>query len=294
MFSMRAAALACAALLPWKLAYRVISLLATRSRAHPGVHAACAEACAWGIVTDAQRFAQRFTLYRLIDHADLALAWLRGRRWFRKWVQQSGPAFPDRGPYIAITFHYGAGLMALHAMRGHARGVAWVYASPAQRNATRWRAAEVMVRLRIAAVARLGGATPLPTGGAVDTARAWLARGGAIVALMDAPPGGQRKVEAISFCGRRIGLATGLIRLAARAEVPIYLYTAALERDGPGRVLHVEGPLSADDPEAALVRIGDFFDRMVRADPAAWHYWGSAQAAFPPPDPAACEPRRNR
>ena len=74
LLSMRTAALICAALLPWRLAYSVIKRFAIRACSDPAVDAACVEARAWGIVSDAEAFAQRFALYRLIDHA--TLRWL--------------------------------------------------------------------------------------------------------------------------------------------------------------------------------------------------------------------------
>lgn len=281
---LRNLSLLCAALLPWRIAYRLIQALALRDADEPEAVAAYAEAAAWGLAPpDSAAFCRRFATYRLVDYADLGLALTRGRGWVRRWTRHIGPDFPKRGAYLALTFHYGAGLMAMHALSGHERGVAWIYAAPVQSTSLRWRLSDIMTRLRIGVVAKLGGVSPIPTGGAVDAAQEWLAQGGAIVALLDAPPDGRRDVVSVPFCGRKIGLPSGLVRLAARAGVPIYLYTAALAHDGGMRLLRVEGPLRATDTAAAMARVGAALDQAVRDDPAAWHYWGAAAAAFPPP-----------
>lgn len=233
---------------------------------------------------DETAFCQRFVLQRLVDQADLALAWLRGRRWHERWVCEEGSAFPEHGPFLAITFHLGAGLPSMRSLGRHGRGVAFIHAPVEGATRRSDRLGYWLAHARLATVKRLGGAPCIPTGGSAAQAHGWLAQGGGVVALIDAPHQGDRHAVAVPFYGRSIGLPSGLARLAVDAGVPVYVYSVTLAEASPQRLLRIHGPLTSRDPAALTRDIGRLFENTVKIDPAAWSYWGSVDTAFPASD----------
>jgi lauroyl/myristoyl acyltransferase len=274
---------AVAALLPWRAAYALFRARAARRADDPHARAACACARAHGLDVDEAGFCRRAVLQPLVDQADVALAWVRQRHWYRHWVRVEGDSFPKRGPFLAITFHMGVGIAsAPYALGAHERGVFLIYAP--------WEAApgdfigRMRARAWLSILRRRMGAPPVPTGGAFARARAWLAEGGGIMGLIDVPHYGHRRTSAVPFFGRTIGLSNGLAALAAETGAPVYVFTSTLDGDSPRRLLRIHGPLRAREPEALMREIGLWFEDAVRADPAAWHYWGAVDTAFPPPE----------
>ncbi|MDR2031857.1 MAG: hypothetical protein LBP86_06340 [Azoarcus sp.] len=269
-----------AALLPWRAAYALFRARAARQVDDPNARAACACARARGLDVDEAGFRRCAALQSLIDQADIALAGLRQRHWFRHWVRVEGDTFPQRGPFLAITLHMGAGLAsAPYALGRHERGVLLIYAPMSPGDFIgRWR-----VRAWLSILGRNMGTPPIPTGGSFARARAWLEEGGGVMGMVDIPHYGRRHTTAIPFFGHTIGLANGLAKLAIETNAPVYVYTSTLDGDSPRRVLRIHGPLRAREPEALMREIGLWFEETVRADPAAWHYWSAIDTAFPPP-----------
>jgi hypothetical protein len=107
---------ALAAALPWAGASPVAQVRRQRQLVFGTAEAACTGAAtvcpagAWRV------WKQRYRLIRLIDHCDMFLGRTRSRRWFCRHVDVEG-AWPDHGPFIAMTFHWGAGLWALGDLR---------------------------------------------------------------------------------------------------------------------------------------------------------------------------------
>lgn len=268
------------AVLPWGLTFRLLKRVARARQHDPEVQAALAVAQDLIGIDEPQAFCVRYALYRLVDDADLAIGLTRGPRWARKWVQWQGPCFPNCGAFVALTFHLGAGVPALWALGRHDRGVAWIYAlpTPMPTGIALW-----LARTRLALVERLGRAASIATGGARTRAQTWLKRGGGVMALIDAPHFGQRKVTNVRLLGARAGLASGLAELALACAVPVYVYSVRLADDSGQRVLRVSGPIVEESVEALMQRVAAFLDEELQADPAAWHFWseGVLERGFP-------------
>jgi hypothetical protein len=275
---------AAAAVLPYRLSFAILRRLAARRIDDPAANAAFAVARAHGQASDRAAFCRRFVLYRLIDELDQSLIIFRGWRWHRRWVRAEGPALPTSGPLLAITFHYGAGMHAVRAGGLHAQGIAIIHAPPEAAAAPGDAIGLWLARLRRAALYRLSGAAGIVIGHAATQSLDRLAGGGAILALADVPHFGRQRTVAVPFCGDRIGLSSGLARLAMRADTPVYVFSCALADNSPHRLLRVHGPLLNDNAINLTGEIGRLFEDMVKADPAAWHYWGIMTEAFPPPD----------
>lgn len=269
------------AVLPWSLTFRLLKRVARARQHDPEVQAALAVAQDLIGIDEPQAFCVRYALYRLVDDADLAIGLTRGPRWAKKWVQWQGPCFPSCGAFVALTFHLGAGVPALWALGRHDQGVAWIYAlpTPMPTGIALW-----LARTRLALVERLGRAASIATGGARRKAQAWLEAKGAVMALVDAPHFGRRKVTNVCLLGARAGLARGVAELALSCAAPVYLYSVRLVGDSGRRVLRVSGPLGEGSVEALMQQVAAFLDEELRADPAAWHFWaqGVLERGFPP------------
>ena len=98
---------ALAASWPWRLGHKLLDEIARRTGLYDAeVDAALASASTVTSIEDSADWKRRCRLTRLIDYCDLFLVRTRSRRWIAKHVDVTGK-WPDRGPFIAMTFHWG-------------------------------------------------------------------------------------------------------------------------------------------------------------------------------------------
>jgi lauroyl/myristoyl acyltransferase len=271
-----------AAVLPWPFTYALLRWLARRHQDNPDAHAAFAHAQAYGVAHDEAAFCQRYVLYRLVDQVDLALAWFRGMRWQRRWVREEG-AFPsDKGPFLVLTFHLGAGMPIPRALGARAPIAIYIHTEPPGHGFLDG----LLGRWRVKACCRLTHAPTVVSMGVDNAARKMLAqlRHTPMIALVDVPNtrrrGGSR---ALSLPAGQIGMPTGMARLAVKSGVPVYVHFCTLAQDSPERILRMHGPLMADSEERLSTEMGRLFTDMIRRDPAAWHLWNLVDTEFAPP-----------
>src|SRR5207244_8202621 len=112
---------AVAAGLPWRRGFSLLDSLASHDDMYSDSTAsALAGVRSFAPIDDEREWKRRYRLTRLVDHCDMFLIRIRTRRWFARYVDVEGDT-PRSGPYIAMTFHWGAGLWAIARM--HATGV---------------------------------------------------------------------------------------------------------------------------------------------------------------------------
>lgn len=274
---------AAVAAMPGRLGASLMRRAARLRKVQRGAGEAARIAMTFGSCVDERAFCERFALYRLLDHADLFLSHTRSFGWFERSTVRSGPVWPVEGAYIAVTFHFGAGMWAMRDLGRHAKGVRWIHAPVTPPHNPVERVVAAVGRARIASVARFAGAPTIPTGGSRRVAEEWLAQGGAVTVLHDAPHFGMRETQEVPFLGRSIHLPTGLAHLAVTTGVPVYFYTTRLELEGFGRRLHVAEPRVFRQPSDFTAAAGRFLEAEVAADPAAWHLWNVLETGFPAP-----------
>ncbi|GHT86084.1 hypothetical protein AGMMS49543_18620 [Betaproteobacteria bacterium] len=275
-----------AAVLPWPLTCALLRRLAVRHQDAGDAHAAFAQAQAYGAATDEAAFCQRYVLYRLVDQVDLALAWCRGKRWQRRWVRETGAPIPEQGPFLALTFHFGAGMHSLRAFsaRNPIFGILRTELPPGMPLVDR-----LLARLRGAACRRL---TRVPQLISMDNnaARKMLTvlRHDPMIALVDVPnPKRRQSRRDLPLLNGHIGMPTGMSRLAVKSGVPVYVYFCTLAEHSPERILQVYGPLPAESEAQLTTAIGRVFEEMLRRDPAAWHLWNLVDTEFASAGPQA-------
>jgi hypothetical protein len=211
-----------------------------------------------------RRWLVDFRFAQLVDHADLFWALTRSRRFLHSLMD--APVVSGSGPLLVVSMHYGQGLWLLSWLRSRgmpARFLSMRFDAKAFASTTHYGYA----RLRMWMVRRLSGVPPIYTGGAKQEIAATLRRGGAAYGLIDVPVAGGRAASNAVLFQAPIHWPSGLVDCARDEVAELLLLTAYCE---PGGRRHVE----ADRIPAADVRtIATIFEKRIRAQPGAWHFW---------------------
>jgi hypothetical protein len=282
---------ALAAVLPWRLGFRLLDGIASRGELYCAPTAeAIAGAASVTPIDDERDWKRRYRLTRLVDHCDMFLMRLRGRRWFEKNVEVEGE-WPASGPFVAMTFHWGAGLWALRQMHQSGATVRLVAAPMTQDQVRADPVGGLYARWRFRAVELAGGGPVIFTGGAcVFAIRRALADGHAVVALYDIPAGMTSKTLRTTVCGRPVSLPAGMATLAVKAGVPVVAFEMAVDYLTGRRRLRIEPAFTPASPQEFADRLADSMTRLLGLDTAAWHFSGLAPHFFRAAGPASSPP----
>jgi len=229
-----------------------------------------------GLVDEAT-WRRAWRLVQLIDHADLFVALTRGPRWFSNQADVVG-SWPATGPFLAMTFHWGAGLGALAdlANAGHRTHFLSGRFADADFGNDAWRVRYVKLRKRV--TESVTGAPVIYTGGASAHIDDAFARDTSVVALCDVPPTAGRSAIAAPINGLQLRMPLGLARLACARGIPVVCFIAGVDRATGRRRLAIDEARVFSDPAslaaALAVRLGSALER----DAAAWHMWPYASA----------------
>lgn len=271
---------ALAAMLPWALGFRLLRKFAANEDLYPELaETACSGATMVSPISDIRKWKRRYRLIRLVDHCDMFLVRTRSRGWFRKYVDVDG-AWPKSGPFIAMTFHWGAGLWALADLRSTGRSVRFLSARLDKPQFQGDWVAHVYARCRNRTVESAGGAAVIYTGGATEAIGLALAEGQVVVALYDVPASQTHSTLLTKVCDRVVELPAGLANLAVASGVPIVPFAMGLDYQSGRRKLRI-------DESFQPVRAQDFADhlaasltRLILQDTSAWHSSGYAPEFF--------------
>ena len=270
---------ALAASLPWQHGFSLLDRIARRDDIYAESTAdALTGARSFTSIEDGQDWKRRHRLTRLVDHTDMFLIGTRTRRWFARHVEVEGE-FPAVGPYIAMTFHWGAGLWAISRMHESGVPVHFVSARVLRENFHGDAVAYRYALARNRTVERAGGAPVILTGGASAAIESALSAGHVIVALYDIPPVTNTTL-ATTVCGRRVELPAGMANIAMRTGVPVVGFDMGLDYHSGRRHLHVEPAFRPSSAQEFADRLGRTMTRLLATDSAAWHFSGLAPQFF--------------
>ncbi|MEP6702128.1 MAG: hypothetical protein ABJB04_03995 [Betaproteobacteria bacterium] len=276
---------ALAAGLPWPKGFALLNAIAARGRIYPETTAeAVAGAKEVAPIADETDWKRRYRLTRLVDHCDLFLYRTRGPRWFERYVDVEGE-WPPKGPFIAMTFHWGAGLWALAQIK--AGGVAAQLVT-AGFDKTQFRDDALGYRYALTrnrTVEMAGGAPVIYTGRAATLfqIRIALSRGHAVVALYDIPATMTARTLRTTVCDRVVELPAGMASLAAQAGVPVIAFSMGLDYESGRRRLRIEPAFVPSSAQDFADRLGNSMTRLLAEDTAAWHFSGLASQFFSRP-----------
>ncbi len=263
--------------LPWRLCFRLFRFL---SRC-PWLYSrrtmqALVEA--QNVVAIAQPIHWRaaYRLVQLTDHADLYLSFFRSDRWMRKYLDLTGSRWPEP-PFLAITFHWGAGLWSLRHLRSQGIITAFLSARFDKKSFANRLAAYYYSRLRTWEVERVGLSKVIYKGGSVPRLLKALHQGKSVVALIDVSPREVRTCLPVKLFQRQARWPSGLVRLAVSERIPVVAFTVSLDSQSGQRHLNITNPLPNDDQSQLIEALASCFSKAVSQDPPAWHSWYQVQ-----------------
>jgi hypothetical protein len=271
---------ALAAALPWAWGFGLLRKFAASDDLYPELtETACNGAMMVSPISDIREWKQRYRLIRLVDHCDMFLVRTRTWRWFRKHVNVDG-AWPKSGPFIAMTFHWGAGLWSLADM--HSAGLSARFLS-ARLDKSQFHGdwvAHTYARCRNQTVESAGGAPVIYIGGATQAIRLALAEGHVVVALYDVPASQTHATLLTKVCDRLVELPAGLANLAVASGVPIVPFAMGLDYQSGRRRLKIEDSFLPASAQGFADRLAASLTRLIRQDTSAWHFSGYAPEFF--------------
>ncbi|MGC8736070.1 MAG: hypothetical protein ACP5SG_04740 [Dissulfurimicrobium sp.] len=236
---------------------------------------AVSRAAAIAGIADTIAWASAYRLTRLVDHADLYLSLFRSNRWFKKYVSVTGLGWPaDDVPFLAITFHFGAGLWSLRHLKATGRFISGLMKGFNREEFPGRFVRYCYGRLRTYAISRAGvkNLVFLDKGSYFKLRNVFSARS-CLVALLDVPTRRQRNAIKASLFGRDIFLPRGLIHLAAREKIPIIAYSATLDRETGARTINISELVKSDSEEVLADYLVNELKKVVYSDTASWHCW---------------------
>ncbi|MEO5672710.1 MAG: hypothetical protein ABIR26_18640 [Ramlibacter sp.] len=274
---------ALAALLPWRVAFRLLRRAALHLRPYrEAADVALAQASGRGWMGEAPRWVLVRRLVTLVDHADLFLAKTRSDAWMARHLDVHGewPAAGQAG--LICTFHIGAGMWGLRHAR--ASGLK-AHAIVAPLEGAHFGGRSVLLayaRARTAEVARSLGCPTLDMSVSLRPVLQALRRGEQVVAAIDVPADQVSASEEIKLLGLRARVPRGLLRLAVDQALPVTVYITGLDVATGMRTLHIHQLGVRNDLRQLIEEVFAFLDKAIRDDPPAWHFWGEANRIFVP------------
>ena len=270
-----------AAILPWPLCFRLFHrLVKLKSLYRRETEAALEGVASIAPVADARAWSEATRMVRLVDHADLYLSMFRSDAWLHRHVTVAG-AWPEGNkPFIAITFHWGAGMWALRHMRAQGRKAS-VLVRGVEKNISSVSMLYGYAKLRLIEVARAGGSKIVLTGNnSLYEMKSKLKSGECVVGLMDVPQGHNRNYVTANLLGKVAYFPRGLLHLAVNSGVPVVVYSMGLDRQSGRRNLIISPPLQFKNEGELLGKLASRLNELIDIDPPAWHQWAGVQSFF--------------
>lgn len=264
----------CVALLPWRLGFALLKRLARCERLYRlSVDPAWAAAREYCPGCDEREWKYRFRLLRLVDHTDVYLALLRGRRWRHRHVVEVGN-WPEPGPCVFLTYHWGAGNFIWPRLRERGFVAHFVMQRPQGRSHGLTRLSHRFTHWRVGrAMRKAGSAGALYTGGSGGEIVAALKSGRSVVGMLDLPARPEQQSTVVPLLGDKIRIPVGLARLAHDIKANIAIFSFGLDFESGQRHLRIE-PTPAGMPlDVVMLRYAAGLDARLRAMPEAWHMW---------------------
>jgi phosphatidylinositol dimannoside acyltransferase len=270
-----------AIILPWTWCYRVFLLLSRCEWLYwaDGI-AHCERAREFGWVKDAEDFRRKWRLMSMVDQADFYLALFRSNRWMRRHMDVEGN-WPEPGKAAVLcTFHWGAGMWALRhlgasGLRAHALvGPQRPEMFPGHRLRYQY------FRLRNIGVRNALRTEPLDITGSLRPMLKALRAGDQIAAAVDVPAYLSSSSQTIAFLGLRARFPRGLFRLAADQGTPVTIFVNGLRFGDGRRFLRLYDIGVERDVDALMAKVYAYLEALIRAEPAAWHFWRISDSFF--------------
>lgn len=271
---------ALAAIIPWPLCFRIFKYLAGFDCLYRSdVQGALRQAEPTLGIKDVYTWASAYRLTKLVDHADLYLSLFRSDRWLDKYVTVTGPGWPDDGaPFMAITFHWGAGMWSLRHLKRHLNRSK----KPISGLMKGFERSEFFsrfirycyVKLRSYAISMAGvkNLIFLDPSSYFKLKRA-VKSSPCLLALFDVPTIRQHNIINAQLFGHNMRLPRGLAYLAANEGIKIVAYSVSIDRENGLRRINISEPMISNKEEELSDYLVKEFKKAVYSDTPSWHCW---------------------
>lgn len=264
-----------AAVLPWKWCFALYKRLAR----WPGLYRSATDA-AWPWVrstlpqTDEATWRMHRRLLTLVDHADWVLTLTRPQQWWRKHVKIQGDWPAEQRPQVLCTFHWGAGMWTLYAMR--AAGLQ-VHALAASLEGGQFKGRPVLqayARLRTAQVVKAMGHATIDVRASMRPVLRALQAGHSVLGVVDVPADNFGAAVDVRLLGDAVRVPRGLLRLAAERQLPVTVFLAGLNFENGQRQWAIHSLGAQANAQQLFETVFQYLDSAVQQTPGAWHLWG--------------------
>lgn len=270
-----------AAVLPWRLAFRILRWVAFRS-SYP--YRASVDAAWQQVLERGHARAQDEALWKaerrlvtLVDHADMYLSLTRNAARYRaRWLDVQGQWTPAGQAAVLVTFHWGAGMWGLyHATssglqpvalieslnRAHFAGRPWLY------HYIRWRLTQVRKAL---------GEAPVDISENLRPILQALRENKQVLVVADVPADRAGSHIDVQFAGHSAKVPRPLLKLMASQRTPVCYYITGIDLTTGRRFLRIEPLGQFDDVDALAQALFARLDGLMAEKNVAWHFWDQA------------------
>jgi hypothetical protein len=273
-----------AALLPWRLGFAWLKLLARASILHrDSVESLWACAAPFFADADPGRWKYRARLLLLVEHTDTYLTLLRSDRWWRRHIAVHGE-FPAAGSAnVLLTFHWGTGNWIWRLLRAHGISAWFLARRPHGRSLGLSRLSHWYGQLRGWSLRRIGCAGVIFTGDSADAIRRALAEKSSVTGMLDIGARAGQQTVAGMLLDSQARLPFGLARIAQETGTAVTLFSVGLDWNSGDRDLAIEVIPAGIDADGIMRAYIAHLDARLRSAPEAWQMWHEAHAIFAPP-----------
>jgi phosphatidylinositol dimannoside acyltransferase len=222
-------------------------------------------------------------LTTLIDHADLYLSFSHLDCWFKRRITVRGSWPTAQQAALILTFHWGAGMLALHDMRskGHVANML-VNAARPEHFKGRW-IRYAYIRARINRISLLLGRPTIDAQTNMRPALKALEKGEHVIAVIDVPVevgGAGHAAQAVTLLARQAYIPRPLLRYATANHIPVTVYLTGIDFADGHRTLDIHTLGCFDSVGALADRVFSFLNIAIETSPPSWHLWAETPRFF--------------
>lgn len=260
-------------LLPWSWCYAMYKWICKTGLVYDErAQDALEEAQKYTPIDDMEQWLQHRRLTTLLDHADHYLSRFRSERWIKQYTSVLGNWPQAHGPQLFLTFHWGAGMLALNHLNQHGKTAHMlVHGADPQHFRGRWVQYQY-IRHRIQ---RISDLLLFPT---IDTHKntrgvvAAFQKQETIIAVIDVPESAQTGLP-VDLLGHIAHVPRALLRMAAERLIPVTVYVTGIDYITGTRTLAIHTLEPANTPEELAKAVFAHLSAAITDKPASWHLW---------------------
>lgn len=269
------------ALLPWRIGFRLLRVLARHERSHsPNVDQAWEQARLHFPDEDENDWKWRYRLLRLVERVDAWLVLIRPRRWWSSQIVQNGEFPKPDGAHVFLSYHWGGGQWIWSQLVRYGFPTHLISRRAETADLGAGRLSLLLGRARVRGIHRLGGREVIFLGGASSQVRGALADGHHLLGMQDMPPAPWDNALRRPLLDGEVAYPFGLTRLALEARASIVILSFAFDVDTGKRILNVITLPRDVDVDTVATRFVAHLDECLRKESAFWQIWGLAPQMF--------------